>query len=63
MYLYLFALWYLICVFLIEDYSKLQGPAQVAPLPLEPLSDGTSDDRRLWIGNLDPRVREYVSRI
>ncbi|XP_065331939.1 probable RNA-binding protein 18 [Cloeon dipterum] len=30
------------------------------PLPLEPLPRGSEDERRLWIGNLDPRVTEFT---
>ncbi|CAB3380449.1 Hypothetical predicted protein [Cloeon dipterum] len=30
------------------------------PLPLEPLPRGSEDERRLWIGNLDPRVTDLT---
>lgn len=29
------------------------------PLPLDPLPENKLEDRRLWIGNLDPRITEY----
>ncbi|KAK7865095.1 hypothetical protein R5R35_014630 [Gryllus longicercus] len=30
------------------------------PLPLEPLPQSKIEDRRLWIGNLDPRITECI---